>query len=143
MKVQHVWRQEEKESFFFFVCAVKRGILQEPLECQFFLFAWPTDFINLSKMHQIRDTIFSFIFFVYPYLSFHYKRDLSNSFFTIEMLTNTLNILVNNLFQESFDTTFMRNKKKTVIILIAFFSFPIKIFFNWIVNKCPKKHSLA
>ena len=28
--------------------------------------------------------------------------------------------------------------KKAVKILIAFFSFPIKTFFNWILNQYPK-----
>ena len=44
-------------------------------------------------------------------------------------LTSALRALDNNLFQESFDTTFMGNEK-AVKTLIAFFSFLIKPFFN-------------
>ena len=33
----------------------------------------------------------------------------------------------------------MKNeKKKTIKILITFFSFPIKTFFKWIINQYPK-----
>ena len=54
------------------------------------------------------------------------------------MLTSALRILVKNLIKESFDITFMGNEKKNVKTLIAFFSFPIKIFFNGILNQNPK-----
>ena len=63
-------------------------------------------------------------------------------YYTWVMLMSVLRVLVNNPLYESFDTTFMENKKNCQNINY-FFSFPIKIFFNWIVNKCPKKHSLA
>ena len=55
-----------------------------------------------------------------------------------EMLTSALRILVKNLIKESFDITFMGNEKKNVKTLIAFFSSPIKIFFNGILNQNPK-----
>ena len=45
------------------------------------------------------------------------------------MLTSALRALVKNLIKESFDITFMINEK-AVKTLIAFFSFPIKTFFN-------------
>ena len=44
------------------------------------------------------------------------------------MLTSALRALVNNSFKKSFDTTFMGNEKKTVKILIVFFSFSHKNF---------------
>ena len=50
-----------------------------------------------------------------------------------EMLMTTLKTLVKNLVKESFDITFMRNEK-SIKTLIDFFSFPIKTFFNWILN---------
>ena len=45
------------------------------------------------------------------------------------MLTSALRALVKNLIKKSFDITFMINEK-AVKTLIAFFSFPIKTFFN-------------
>ena len=45
--------------------------------------------------------------------------------------------LINSPIIESFDITFMENKK-IVKTLIVFFSFPIKIIFNWILNQYPK-----
>ena len=50
------------------------------------------------------------------------------------MLTNTLRIMINNLFKGSF---YGKRKKKTINILTIFFSFhksEVKIFLNWIVN---------
>ena len=35
-------------------------------------------------------------------------------------------------------TLLLWEMKKVVKILIAFFSFPIKTFYNWILNQCPK-----
>ena len=49
------------------------------------------------------------------------------------MLTSALRALIKNLVKESFDITFMRNEK-SIKTLIDFFSFPIKTFFNWILN---------
>ena len=53
------------------------------------------------------------------------------------MLTSVLKVLVNNLFKECFNITFMENEKNYQNINY-FFPFPIKTFFNWIVNECPK-----
>lgn len=50
-----------------------------------------------------------------------------------EMLMSALTALVNNPFQERFDTTFMGNEKSCQNINY-FFSFPIKTFFKWIIN---------
>ena len=44
--------------------------------------------------------------------------------------------LVNNPFYESFNIIFMGNEKNCQNI--NFFSFPIKTFFNWILNQYPK-----
>ena len=49
------------------------------------------------------------------------------------MLTSALKTLIKNPVKESFDITFMGNEK-SVKTLIDFFSFPIKTFFNWILN---------
>ena len=46
-------------------------------------------------------------------------------------------VLVKNLVKESFDITFMGNEKSCQNIN-QFFSFLIKIFFNWILNQCSK-----
>ena len=53
------------------------------------------------------------------------------------MLTSTLRTLVKNPVKESFDITFMENEKSCQHIN-CFFSFPIKTFFNWIINQCLK-----
>ena len=53
------------------------------------------------------------------------------------MLTSILRALVKNPVKESFDITFMENEKNCQNIN-CFFSFPIKTFFNWILNQCPK-----
>jgi len=53
------------------------------------------------------------------------------------MLTSALRALVKNPVKKSFDIIFMENEK-VIKILIAFISFPIKTFFNWIFNQCPK-----
>ena len=53
-----------------------------------------------------------------------------------EMLTTVLRVLVKNQVKESFDITFMINKKKIVKILKFFFF--IKVLFNWILNQCLK-----
>ena len=42
------------------------------------------------------------------------------------MLTSAFRAIVNNPFEESFDTTFMRNEKNVKTLLF----FPIKSFFN-------------
>ena len=52
------------------------------------------------------------------------------------MLTGTLTVMVNNLFYESFNTTFIGNGK-AIKILITFFLFSIKTFFKWIINHYP------
>ena len=54
------------------------------------------------------------------------------------MLASALRALINNSFYESFDTTFMENEKIVKILITFFFSFPIKTFFKWIINECPK-----
>ena len=51
---------------------------------------------------------------------------------------SALRALVKNLVKESFDITFMKNAKSCQNINYFFFSFPIKTFFNWILNKYPK-----
>ena len=38
-----------------------------------------------------------------------------------------------------FLTLFLWEMEKAVKTLIAFFSFPIKAFFKWIINYCPKR----
>ena len=53
------------------------------------------------------------------------------------MLISVSRALVKNPIKESFNIT-LWEMKKTVKILIVYFSFPIKIFFNWILNQCPK-----
>ena len=53
------------------------------------------------------------------------------------MLTSVFKILVNNPFQESFDITFMKKKKKTIKILITFYF--IKDFFSQVINQFPKQ----
>ena len=56
-----------------------------------------------------------------------------------KMLTNALKALVKNLVKENFDITFMGNEKSYLNINCFFFVFfPIKTFFNWILNKYPK-----
>ena len=53
------------------------------------------------------------------------------------MLTDALRALVNNLIKESFN----EKKKKTIIVLIAFFishKRNVKIFFNWNLNQFSK-----
>ena len=58
------------------------------------------------------------------------------------MLTSVLRALVKNQVKESF----YREKKKTINVLIAFFishKNDVKTFFNWILNLCPRGHSLA
>ena len=54
------------------------------------------------------------------------------------MLTSALRILVKNPVKESFDITFMGNEKSCQNINSFFFPFPIKTFFNWILNQYPK-----
>ena len=49
------------------------------------------------------------------------------------MQMSAFKVLVKNLVKESFDITFMGNKKSCQNIN-WFFSFLIKIFFNWILN---------
>ena len=59
---------------------------------------------------------------------------------------STLRVIVNNPFQENFDTTFMENFDTTFMenekncqnINYFFFSFLIKNFFKWIIDHCPK-----
>ena len=54
------------------------------------------------------------------------------------MVTDTLRIIVNNSFKESF---YEKKKKKTINVLTTFFIFHkscVKIFLKWIVNYCPK-----
>ena len=41
------------------------------------------------------------------------------------MLMGTFKAIINHLFKENFDTTFMRNKKKTKIFLKWFITFPL------------------
>ena len=55
------------------------------------------------------------------------------------MLMSALRALVKNSIKESFDITFMENEKSCQNIncfyfIYLFFSFPIKTFFNWILN---------
>ena len=50
---------------------------------------------------------------------------------------SALRVLVKNLVKENFDITFMKNEKSYQNIN-CFFSFSIKIFFNWILNQYPK-----
>ena len=53
------------------------------------------------------------------------------------MVTDTLRIIVNNSFKESF----YEKKKKAINVLTTFFIFHkscVKIFLKWIVNYCPK-----
>ena len=52
------------------------------------------------------------------------------------MLRNALRALVNNLFYESFDTTFMKNEKNCQNINYFFYFF-VKFFFKWIINQYP------
>ena len=54
-----------------------------------------------------------------------------------EMLMSALRALVKNLVKKSFDITFIGNEKNYQNINY-FFSFPIKIFFNWILNQYSK-----
>ena len=55
--------------------------------------------------------------------------------FTYVILTSTLKALVNNSLYESFDSIFMKMKKKNYQnINYFFFSFLIKTFFKWIIN---------
>ena len=51
------------------------------------------------------------------------------------MQTSVLRALVNNPFWKSFDIIFMINEKKTVKILMALFSFSIKIIFKLIISQ--------
>ena len=51
------------------------------------------------------------------------------------MLTNALGAIVNNLFQENFDTTFIENEKNYQNI--NYFFFLKNIFFKWIINYYP------
>jgi len=51
------------------------------------------------------------------------------------MLTSVLRVLINNLFQESFDINFMGNEKNCQNINVFF---PIKTLFNWILNQYHK-----
>ena len=53
-----------------------------------------------------------------------------------EMLTSAPRTLVKNPVKESFDITFMGNEKSCQNI--NFFFFPIKTFFNLILNQYPK-----
>ena len=53
------------------------------------------------------------------------------------MPTSVFRTLVKNPVKKSFDITFMGNKKSCQNINY-FFYFPIKTFFNWILNQCPK-----
>ena len=51
------------------------------------------------------------------------------------MLTSAFRVLVKNLVKESF------YRKKKINVLTAFFishKSVVKIFFNWILNQCPK-----
>ena len=50
---------------------------------------------------------------------------------------SALKTLVKNLIKESFDIIFMENEKSYQNIN-CFFSFSIKIFYNWILNQCSK-----
>ena len=53
------------------------------------------------------------------------------------MLTDALRTMINNPFKESF----YEKKKKTINVLTIFFishKSDVKIFFNWILNQCPK-----
>ena len=50
---------------------------------------------------------------------------------------SALRALVKNLVKKSFDITFIGNEKNYQNINY-FFSFPIKIFFNWILNQYSK-----
>ena len=59
-------------------------------------------------------------------------------FFKREMLTSAFRALVKNPVKESFDITFMGNEKSCQNIDCFFFFFPIKTFFNWILNQYPK-----
>ena len=54
------------------------------------------------------------------------------------MLTSALKALVKNSIKEIFDIIFMGNEKNYQNINCFFFSFPIKFFFNLILNQCPK-----
>ena len=54
---------------------------------------------------------------------------------------NVFKALFNNLFWKSFDITFMKNEKKNYQNINCFFSFLIKIFFNYIVNQYLKRIS--
>ena len=55
-----------------------------------------------------------------------------------EMLTSALRTLIKNPVKESFDIIFMENEKSCQNINCFFFFFPIKTFFNWILNQCSK-----
>jgi len=48
--------------------------------------------------------------------------------------------MVNNLFKKIL-TSFLWEIEKIVKTLIVFF-FPIKIFFKWIINYCPKAKNI-
>ena len=51
------------------------------------------------------------------------------------MLTSALKALVKNSVKKNFDIIFIENEKNCQNIN---FFFPIKIFFNWILNQCSK-----
>ena len=50
------------------------------------------------------------------------------------MLTSILKALVKSPVKESFDITFIGNEKNCQNINYFFYYFPIKTFFNWILN---------
>ena len=50
---------------------------------------------------------------------------------------DVLRVMINNLFYESFDTTFIENGKNCQNIN-CFFSFPIETFLKWIINHYSK-----
>ena len=52
------------------------------------------------------------------------------------MLIGAFRVIINNLFYESFDTTFMKNEKNCQNINYFFYFF-VKFFFKWIINQYP------
>ena len=54
------------------------------------------------------------------------------------MLTSVLRALIKNPIKESFDITFMKNKKFIKTLITFFYYFLIKTIFDWILNQYPK-----
>ena len=54
------------------------------------------------------------------------------------MRTSVLRTLIKNPIKESFDITFMKNKKFVKTLITFFYYFLIKTIFDWILNQYPK-----